>query len=299
MNKRHFSLAGYGDRLDKFGDLDQLLNAPPDSGVKEVLVDGGPVHVLFEDRGFKTTIVHFAAALPKVGWDSFPVFGGRKFVRKFDANLLSISDPNFALPERPATGWFAGNGRQPGLQSVLARIISHYGEHGDGNVILFGSSAGGFAALLYGAQLPRSVTVCLNPRVELRNEPTQFHRLAPVAFPGVPAEAIPSIIQTSAAAAYAEALGNTVAYVQNVQDDPYFENNMVPFLTKVAAHPKVWLNLVDSGPGHRIPDPELTAALIRALIAQAPDWGSALEELAFHPAPTVDYALSRRKELIP
>uniref|UniRef100_UPI003F86DE37 hypothetical protein n=1 Tax=Actinosynnema sp. TaxID=1872144 RepID=UPI003F86DE37 len=186
MARREFDLTPYEPvDVHHFDSLTDFLSGPIREGVSEIRLGGMPLHVKFRHVGAPTTLVHFAAALPEAGWDTYPVFAGTKSASAVVANHLSISDPNFALDGRPTTGWYAGNVHQP-LQEALTEVVRHATRAGvEDQAVLVGSSAGGFASLYYGARLPGSASVCVNPRVELLNQPSQFEDLAPVAFPGL------------------------------------------------------------------------------------------------------------------
>lgn len=297
--RRNFDLSQIADvPYHRFGGVDAFLREPANDGVSEIMVGDLPFHAQFSDRGFDTTFVHFSAALPSVGWDTYPVFGGRRFAGNLPVNILSLSDPNYALAGRASTGWFLGSHDQP-LREHLSSIIGHFTSRGvSGQAILFGSSAGGFASILYGAELSNSVTICINPRVDLLRQPTKFPQLAKLAFPDIPFEKLTRIVDISAADAYLRAPGNLVAYIQNVQDDAYFEGDLVHFLTVNGDNPRIALNLVDSGPGHRLPGGSVLTDLLGSLLEHAPDWGRAVAKLGYKTAPTTRFALDERLRLL-
>lgn len=299
MGSRTFDISRYApEKYHAFRSLEDFLAEPIREGISEILVGYMPLHIMFRDRGSDTTLVHFHAALPSSGYNTYPVFPGLPTASRLGVNHLSLSDPNFRLPGRVDTGWFSGSLHQD-LQGTLARVIRHATKAGvEDQAVLFGSSAGGFAALYYGAQLPGSVTICANPRVELGNRPTSFFRNGEYAFPGMAQDDLAGCIDTSAAIPHAEAAGNTVAYIQNVQDKPYFENNMIPFLDQVGKSDLIWLNLVDSGPKHRMPEPRITKAVLASLFSAAPNWGEALQELGYLQAPSTADALLLRSLML-
>lgn len=297
MNARTFDISKFADApFHRFSSVDELELTPPRQGISEVFNDTAPMHVYFKDRGYKVTIVYFSAALPREGWDTYPIFGGTSFVKSHRANILSISDPSFALPGRPSTGWSLGTSGFP-LMDVIPRVITHFvGEAGSS--ILFGSSAGGFAALLYGAQLTNSVTVCANPRVDLMRLPTSLPTAIRSAFPGSTIWDIHESIPTSAAIAYRRHVGNTVAYIQNVSDAQYFEGGLLHFLGINGGNNKVFLNLVDSGVGHKVPDLGILHSVVRSLVEASPNWGNALTVTGYKQAPTVEFALRMQTKLL-
>lgn len=299
MESRNFDLSEYSQyEYYKFDSVESFMDGPTRHGISEIAIGDRPLHLLFEDRGAATTLVHFTAALPSTGWDTYPVFAGIKTARGRSVNHLSISDPNFSFDGRPSTGWFAGSENQD-LQNILASIIRHCTKAGnEGQAILFGSSAGGFAAVYYGSLIPESLTICVNPRIDLRNRPTQFYRLRPLSFPETEEADLDRRIDVSASEFFAKNKGNTLAYIQNVQDRPYFEENMIPFIRQNHEDERIWLHLVDSGPQHRLPLGTDISDLLDEMITCAPNWKSGLQRLGYVNAPSQGYALQTREFLV-
>lgn len=282
MTDRIFSLKDYSEYVfHSYDSLASFLANRAPEGIAQILIGDQYLHALFVDRQAETTLVHFGAALPPRGWDTYPHFLGRRSGMGYKVNHLLLSDPNYGLPGRLPTGWFGGSEHQD-LQRSLAEVIQHYSANGiTGQLVLFGSSAGGFASLYYGSKLPDSVSIAVNPRTDLRNKPTQYYRLAPYAFSETAAEDLHSRIDVSVGEHFSNCQGNTVAYIQNVRDDPYFENNLLPFLELNANDERIWLNLIDSGPGHVIPGGSIVSDLISALIVNAPNWHAAMQRLGY------------------
>ena len=219
---------------------------------------------------------------------------GRSCHPKFLVNHLAFSDPNIGLSGKPPTGWFSGAHDQP-LQEVLSGIVAHYvGSETGERTILFGSSAGGFAALIHGARLSDSVTICVNPRTDLLRLPSQLQKLAKTSFPSANAYTLADALETSAGFSYRNSPGNTVAYLQNAKDRSYFEGGLIPFLGLNSANPRIHLRVVDSGAGHRMPTGGEIEQTIGALVERAPDWGGALPLAGYSQAPTVNIALASR-----
>lgn len=213
-------------------------------------------------------------------------------------NHLLLSDPNYALPGRLPTGWFAGSEEQD-LQNNLNTVISHFSSIGETNqCILFGSSAGGFASIYFGSQMQGSISISVNPRTDLRVRPTQYYRLAPKSFPLTVGTDLDSRVHVSAGEEFSKSDYGTVAYIQNIQDTQYFEGNLLPFLEANPTSERVWLLLVDSGPGHVMPKGSLVSDLFGTLNEEAPNWEHCLSRFGFIQAPTVKYALTRREELL-
>lgn len=297
--QRRFDITAYSAlALHQFDSVDDFLATPPRDGISEIMIGERPLHALFRSRGADTTLVHFSAALARGKGETYPQFGGAALSGSLPVNWLALSDPNYSLPQAPATGWFLGSRTQPLVRS-MSSIVRHFSSAGiEEQAILFGSSAGGFAALNYGAQLPGSVTLCLNPRTDLMRLPSQLPVLSRESFPGVALADFSELVALSAADAYRSNQGNTVAYVQNVQDSVYFEGGLLHFLAWNSDDERVRLKLIDSGPGHVLPEREVYEGAVRELVRSAPDWHRALDRLDYLRGPTSGEALAGRTELL-
>ncbi|WP_028279909.1 hypothetical protein [Arthrobacter sp. H5] len=286
------------EEIHRYESVEDFLTTPIREGVSEIAIGDRVFHALFRNRGSETTLVTFASALPVKGWDTYPVFPGEKTAIGLKVNHLSMSDPNFAMEGRPATGWFLGTTNHR-IGDYLPDIVNHATKAGvEGQAVLFGASAGGFGALLYGLQIPESVTLCVNPRVELLNKPTQFHRLAPGAFPDIPVTELETRLPVTASIP-TNGQTNTVAYIQNVQDTPYFEGNLLPYLRAAQGNDRVWVHLVDTGPRHVMPDGPIVTDLLRGLIDNAPNWSVAMSALGFEQGAQERWALRQRAMMAP
>jgi hypothetical protein len=160
--------------------------------------------------------------------------------RLFDSgHVLRISDPGFFLNDELSTSCFLGVERQDGLEGAvqIAQQIGYGLGLGDEQIIYWGSSGGGFAALRAATLVTKGRAVAVNPQTEIRSFEGQ-----PWAFPVSETfrkgwsfsdicEAYP--IRTSVANALKWAIrrGATPRLViaQNDADEMCYQDHFVPF----------------------------------------------------------------------
>lgn len=287
MSPRKRSTANYvGMPVKRHADVAAFLASPVKTGISSILVNNRWLDILYEDRGYEKTLVYFHATLPaKI--DSYPFFGGRKLFADVRANYLGISDPVVGGLESLVTGWYAGSKRVP-LQSILPLVLGHVaGDRGAGSLLFFGSSAGGFASLFYGALHPGSATIAINPRTNLLTSPTYFPRYAEASWIGWSTDQIGRRVCTDVASQYAAGTANTVAYLQNRQDPQYFDGHLLPFVKANEKADFLFLELADWGEGHVVPPNEVVLATVNRLANTDGAWASALNDGRFLHAPSL------------
>ena len=138
--QRRFDITAYSAlALHQFDSVDDFLATPPRDGISEIMIGERPLHALFRSRGADTTLVHFSAALARGKGETYPQFGGAALSGSLPVNWLALSDPNYSLPQAPATGWFLGSRTQPLVRS-MSSIVRHFSSAGiEEQAILFGS----------------------------------------------------------------------------------------------------------------------------------------------------------------
>ena len=123
-----------------------------------------------------TLIVSFGVARP---WKSgpfqkdHPVFIRWKWTPFIDGHMLCFEDPMYYLPPpigpNLKIGWFYGNENED-YAVYTAEIIKKLAKElniTNNNIILYGSSAGGTAAIRVGAAIKESKTVAINPQLNI------------------------------------------------------------------------------------------------------------------------------------
>lgn len=98
-----------------------------------------------------------------------PVYARWDWSRHFKANILCISDPTLLMNSSLRIGWYVGTHQidvTAALCALTAQIAALLG-FPMSKVTAFGSSAGGFAALMLAARLAEVRAIAINPQIEI------------------------------------------------------------------------------------------------------------------------------------
>lgn len=256
--------ARYGVPVNLHDNLRSFIDEPIYSGIHAISyrapTEHNLVEVMFLDRGAAATTVLFHAAV-NYNEVTLPVFTGHQLTEHLETNLLYISDP--CLDNTTNIGWFTGDRSRP-LQRDLPRIIEHV--HGDGPLVFFGSSAGGFAALYYSHFFPDSLAIVSNPQTDIG----QFYKehvqnYLATCWPGLTLGELP--VTASVVELYHKSFPNYVAYIQNNDDEFHITRHLQPFLAATVNNAdRRRVIRGDWGEGHTPADvPYLSAVIAWAL----------------------------------
>lgn len=118
-------------------------------------------------------LVTFDGARTSNGGDirKIPYFPRWSWYPYINANFLCIEDPMYYRYEKLKLGWFYGTEKENFIQytaEIILAIANRF-EISIDNIILYGSSGGGTAAILIGAVLKGVKVIALNAQVELSN----------------------------------------------------------------------------------------------------------------------------------
>lgn len=253
-----FSVNGFSE----YESLDELVATPLADGISSLRINSRWVDVFYEDRGAEVTIVAFHAAVSKYN-KSFPVFSGYEITKYLKINYLGISDPLSGNEEALQVAWHLGSQRVDSA-TIIPAIVNHSIASRSGNrLVFFGSSAGGFAALSYSSQFPRSTAFVLNPRIDLLSPPLRFGEYAKVAYPGMPHSLVEKQHKVNMSHVYSERQENFVFYLQNKNDSLYFTSHFTQFRNKLNVHNNVLFRLGSWGHGHVVPPRDIIFGTLR------------------------------------
>jgi hypothetical protein len=260
------------------GSLEEVTAQPLNDGLTSILSNNRWFDVLYMDRGADVTFVAFHSALTNET-TNYPVFSSHKMSAGLDVNYLGFADPLCGSAESLATGWHLGS-KRVNSQLFIPAIIRHAIASRSGkHLLFFGSSAGGFAALNYSARFPGSAALVVNPRVDLFGRPDgTFPRYATAAYQGVAPERVAKTVPTSMAELYSRPRGNTVAYLQNLEDSLYLDHHFRPFETATSGRSDVFVKTRNWGQGHVVPPRAEYLLPLQALVMNAPDWDLGLAD---------------------
>ena len=99
-----------------------------------------------------------------------PVFNRMTWAQKgiFPGSVLCISDPTIELSDSMRLGWYIGDEKKDLLDDLSQFILAYAKTYGIANrdIVFWGSSAGGFAALALSAKVKGSSAVTINAQVD-------------------------------------------------------------------------------------------------------------------------------------
>ncbi|WP_146112550.1 alpha/beta hydrolase [Arthrobacter sp. MYb213] len=256
-----------------FTTIEALLASPIRPGLNSVKSNNRFFDFFFEDRGSNVTLVAFHAALG-TKTEHYPIFSGHNFAKELGVNLLSFADPACGGAESMLTFWHQSTKRVDSSAFIVDIVKNIVNSSSGRNLIFFGSSAGGFAALRYSALFAGSVCVVMNPRIELESKPYRFDSYSRRAFPGWLPEQVAKRFPTSMSNYYSIPRKNKVFYLQNSNDELYFNFHFMPFKVATKSRDNIQFKIENWGKGHVVPPKNEYMDLLKQLVSSAPNWSS-------------------------
>jgi Putative rhamnosyl transferase len=215
-----------------FDSLDEFAVRPLRAGRFKVTVDGLPLDCLFLPGTSPDLWVFFSGAR-QAQHGSRPLLQRWRWKDMFAGHALYIADPTFVgAPESLVIGWYFGNAKTDGA-AAIAKLVDHTSQRLDvtsSRVFLYGSSAGGYAALSVGSMLPKSTAVAINPQTNI----LEYHRghverfLRAVGIPSTKAASPRFADRLSVFGRIDRGRSSKYVIVQNVQDTFHFDQHYSP-----------------------------------------------------------------------
>lgn len=227
-------------KLADYPGLDAMMRADLADGRFSVQAGGSRFECLFirkpADRLF---VVLHGARDPRA--HAIPIFRRWSWHEMFPGSVLYVSDPTLELdPEHMQLGWYLGrreNDPLDGLTQLVAGLAERLGL-ATRQVIAYGSSGGGFAALMLAARLGDATAVSINGQSNILKYHRKFvNRALELVFDCKnPAGLAPEEMRRmDAIAAFSRAHKARCLYVQNIRDEPHFNNHYLPFCRALKA----------------------------------------------------------------
>lgn len=253
------------------------------AGVNSISSGGVPIDVMFQPKGERTTVVVFNGAPD--GATRLPHLVGGGALKGVPANRILLSDPSLYLSPDLTLAWFAGSAAQPALQSDLAKIIdTMLRSSGCQNVIFFGSSGAGFAALAYSKQFPGSACVAVNPQTRVDRYYAELRdRYVRLAWNAENITLLPRQVRIDMVDEYARGFTNHVAYIQNTRDSFHVRNHQEPFIAGARGRGALYVGGAawgaSSDDGHVPPPEEVLSRIFASLTECDGRWDQGIESL--------------------
>ncbi len=167
-----------------------------------------------------------------------PVFQRWSWSKYFPGHCVYFSDPVLHLDPRIGLGWYSGT-KESDTLTTIARIVNEIASHlkvDSGNIVSYGSSGGGFAALRLTSLLGQGVSICINPQITTyKYLPKHFNRYVDVCYPGMSTEEVvlryPDRVDLTTLGAKIKR--QRIIYMQNLDDTHHVEEHYKPFCASI------------------------------------------------------------------
>lgn len=218
---------------------------------------------------------------------SIPVFNRWSWSNKFPGDVICIADPTLELDENIFIGWYVGS-KNYDLSLEITELIKNIAEAKKipySNIVFYGSSAGGFAALKFASLIEGSTAVCINPQIDATKHYQEYvSNLLNTAYEGQTIEEVKNNFpkRFSINEAWKNNNNSKIIYVQNKYDDFHYKEHFLPFAKKydlslidgLSKNGKYFTFLYEDEQGHG-PEPE---NLIQKIIIQLKEFSFSIEK---------------------
>ncbi len=260
-------------------------------GIHAVDLGGAYLDMLLESADSDALLVFFNGAVQRTPELTLPVFSGLQVSAGLSCSRLLVSDPTLCLHPELGLAWYSGS-RWLHVQTLLPRALRKVvATLGVKRTLLYGTSGGGFASLLYGRSLDNALSIAVNPQTSIGRYVQRFVRsYAETCFgcppEGAPEEAFAPHIQHDLCVTFRTGPRPPVLYLQNRLDwhvrahvKPFLVNFGVEWTGEDLRAPGLYVHSGRWGEGHRAPPVALVAHLLREATRWAHGWHEALAEL--------------------
>lgn len=267
--------------LKSYSDFKPFTDSPA-SKYRYTFEGGQHLDALLVNRSAETLIVSFHGALDRSHY-TLPRFERLASLSQFQASALYIADPSLWIDDELTLAWYGG-WESVDLYPIIAGLITDTANSvGAKNIMLTGSSGGGFASLQISALIPKSLAVVFNPQTSIYAYEHPKWPMMPQRWylrkiwnnlPGIDPETFDFSHdwtaslgdRLSALSTYSKIKDNFVYYLNNTQDHHHVNEHYEPFSEIMNEHPKNFkVENYHGGEGHRPPSPsEFRDGLVNA-----------------------------------
>lgn len=173
-----------------------------------------------------------------------PVFQRQSWASRVPGHCLFISDPMLYIDSSLGLAWYSGTELQDPLLRIAELIQQVVADLGLSlaDVVAYGSSGGGYAALRLSLVLPDIAVICINPQTDITEYETRgVEKYLRLCWQGIGrAEAktrFAARFSLLPAAEQKKFNHRRIIYVQNVMDTHHFEEHFKPFCEAVGIAP--------------------------------------------------------------
>lgn len=146
--------------------IDNIENLP--DGRFSVINHNVEFECLYKKQNSEKLYIFLSGARPSLTC-SLPIFKRWSYYKYVDYSVLNIADPMYRKYSNIFCGWYYGNKEESYIDYLVEVIAAVAKKQGVGNdkIVLFSSSAGGYAALHCGCKLPGSTVIVINAQTDI------------------------------------------------------------------------------------------------------------------------------------
>ncbi|MBE1515774.1 ACP S-malonyltransferase [Nesterenkonia halotolerans] len=247
------------------------------------LDDRGSLDALMLNKGSRALVVVFHGAMLN-GRHHLPRFEWlRTLDERAEYSCLFLSDPTLSVDSKLLLGWYLGwEGME--LYPLLGEVITKAAQAaGAEQIVLVGSSGGGFAALQVAPHLPGTLAIAFNAQTALNRyhwkaQANYIRRVRPALEDrGKSRRKWLSALgsRVSAVQTYSGPVRNRALVVQNVRDEHHYAKHYLPFKDSVQGGPnaqRVRFEEYSAAPFHEPPSRGRFVETIDRGLTMLEDW---------------------------
>lgn len=147
-------------------DINNILDLP--DGRFSIINHNIEFECLYKKQNSDKLYVFLSGARPSLTCP-LPIFKRWSYYKYVDYSVLNIADPMYRKYNNIFCGWYYGNKEESYIDYLVEVIAAVAKKQGIGNdkIVLFSSSAGGYAALHCGCRLSGSTVIVLNAQTDI------------------------------------------------------------------------------------------------------------------------------------
>jgi len=193
-------------------------------------------HYKYIDNGYDKLIIMLNGAINR-DIAKFPIFQRSSWAEEIQANLLFIDDPTVNESNNLKIGWYLGSS-QENAQYIIVNFLKSFFDFlnfDKKEIYIFGSSAGGFAALMLGIHLGINIIVNNTQTVILNYSQSFVDQLINEAFDNMPKEEFKEKYKNRINVLNLldhTKIYNNIYYYQNIYDLEHYNLHYTPFIQK-------------------------------------------------------------------
>ncbi|WP_369326758.1 hypothetical protein AB6N01_02840 [Alcaligenes nematophilus] len=190
--------------------------------------------------------IFFNGALSQSTIALHPIFHRHSWAKRINTNTLNIYDASVNPLKGYFLGWYQGTHDRPLHNDIVAIVEQLKRQHGLSNsdLVFYGSSGGGWAALRYASLFKGSLAVAVNAQIEILNFcfPKEVQKFIENCYPGLTKEDVTAKFSDELSinplmfSPSQDAESSRFILVQNIVDTPHYEDHFLPFWSKFSSN---------------------------------------------------------------